>query len=339
MESPQKPKERFEFPSFEHFVVRTEQKENPRRMPYIVCGITMESWQKDFNNQLRNHLRTLLQTASINKEVIDTEPNRKFLQTAWHRDNYLYFNGVYFPFRWIDSKGRNRPEREALVLNEGSWKDIKEDSYRNRILTDINEGLFTIGEGGIYFPDHDNNTLFISDAIIAEEGNLTQQELHEKIIEIHKKIFGDAIEILVLPYPDNGKHIDTHLSVIPNTKILLIENNYYEKLGGSVELKQIEKLGYRVVKIPPTSMMQCPLNILYLENTKGEISAFVNPQTPDMVKTTLRDNKITVYEIDADIANTLDASLGGVRCITNELHSIDPSFLLKLGLKQVPLDS
>jgi N-dimethylarginine dimethylaminohydrolase len=334
MESPQKPNERFKFPSFDHFVIRTEQKENPRRMPFISCSITSESWQTNFNNQLRNSLRELLQTASVNKEVINTEPSRDFLRTAWQRDNYLYFNGVYFPYRWIDTKGRNRPEREAYVLSRAGIKEITIDT--GRFFTDRNEGLFTVGEGGIYFPDHDNNTLFISDGIIAEEGSLSQKELYEKITELHKKIFGENIEMIILPQPDNTNHLDTHLSVIPNTKIILIENSYYDKLQQSANLEQLRKLGYEPIQISSTNM-QCPLNILYLEKSLGKICAFINPRIPESVKEILRAHKIDVYELDVVIAEDLDNHLGGIRCITNELHTKDPAFLRKLGLNKTDL--
>jgi hypothetical protein len=327
--------ENMKFSSFEDFAVKTESKENPRNMPYVVCsGIAAtREYQEMMNNDLRNDLSRLLKESSMDKEIIEIEPARDFLKTSWQRDNFLYFNGTYFPWRWVDTKGQNRPEREAYVLSLMGMKEgLKAESYTRRIFKDVQEGVFAVGEGGLYFPDHDNNTLLISDGIIAEEGFLSKEELHEKIKETHKKIFGNNINIGILPRPDNTPHIDTHLSVIPKTKIALIEHDYYKKLEQLGKMDELIKLGYDVVKIPPVEI-RCPLNILYLENSNGEMCAFLNPKVPLFVKNILESNNIATYDMNDKIADRLDDGDGSIRCVTNEIHSKDPSFLRKLGFK------
>jgi len=338
MESPKKAKERFKFPSFEHFVVRTEQKENPRRMPYITCSAASvhgENARRDFGTAIEEELIHLFQQSAMDKKFITLEPQRKFLETSWRRDNFLYFNGVYFPYRWVDTQGRVRPEREALVLDISGIKETKGEHYMPRILTDLKEWTLAVGEGGLYFPDHDNNTLLISEGILEDRGvgPLMKKKFHGKIEEIHKKIFGDDIQIIILPQPDNGSsHIDTHISVIPRTKMALVEYDYYQKLSESGELKKLMQAGYETIQIPKNSL-KCPLNILYLENDAGKTCAFINPAIPQEAKDMLREHDLEVTELNKFVASVLDEHEGGIRCVTNELHSKDTAFLRKLGFK------
>jgi len=323
------------FSSFENFIVKTEQKENPRKMPYLACsGVTATKEQQTMvNSALHLDLQRLLQESSTDKEIINIDPSRDFLKTAWQRDSFLYFNGVYFPWRWIDTKEQNRPEREAHVLSFMGLKEgLAPDTYRKRIFKDINEGILAIGEGGLYFPDHDNNTLFISDGIIAEEGFLSKEELDNKITNTHQKIFGNDIEVMILPRPENTPHIDTHVTVIPKTKIALLENEYYKKIDQSGDLEKLKGIGYETAKIPPSDV-QCPLNILYVENREGKTVAFLNSKSPSFVKNILRNHDIESYGINQEIADGLDMNFGSIRCVTSEFHSKDPEFLRKMGFK------
>lgn len=323
------------FTSFENFIVKTEQKENPRNMPYLACSATASDGEgrEMLNNALRNELRRLLKLSSMDKELVEMEPGRDFLKTAWQRDAFLYFNGTYFPWRWIDASGQNRPEREAYVLNAMGFKDgVNVEKLFSRIITDAHERVFAVGEGGIYFPDHDNNVLFISKSIVTEEDITPKEGVYEKVQTIHEEIFGNDIQTIILPHPRYTPHLDTHLSVVPKTKIALLEHDFFEQLDQSGDLNKLKKTGYETVKTPKANI-HCPLNILYLENDQGMVSAFMNPFVPTKVKNILKNNNIESYELDEALAANLDAGQGGMRCVTNELHRNDPEFLRKIGFK------
>lgn len=323
------------FSAFENFIVKSEQKENPRNMPYLTCSVTVPDGEKQegINNALRNEVRRLLKTSSMDGELIEMEPARDFLKTVWQRDAFLYFNGTYFPLRWIDASGQNRAEREAYVLSAMGFNDrIDVNKLIPRIVTDARERVFAVGEGGLYFPDHDNKTLFISKGIVTEEENLPKESVYETVQNIHSEIFGNDIQTIILPHPESTSHLDTHLSVIPKTKVALLEYDFYEKLALTGDLNKLKHFGYEPIKIPKANI-QCPLNILYLENSQGKIAALMSPFVPTKVKDMLMNNNIESYEIDKDLAINLDIGEGGVRCVTNELHSKDPSFLRKIGFK------
>ncbi len=327
------------FVPFERFAVKTEQKENPRQMPYLSYSLAMpdENTRNIINNEIRKDLDQLFKQSSMDKILIETRPMRQFLKTAWQRDSYLYFNGTYFSWRWVDTKGQSRPERESFVLLMAGAKSYSRDKSLESIIkrtnTDTNEAILAMGEGGLYFPDHDNKTLFVSESIVSEGNPFSKEETDNKIKEMHKKIFGEDIQVEVLPSPDGTPHMDTHFSVIPNTKKALIENGYYEKIKNSGKLKNLEELGYEPIQIPPSSI-NCPLNILYLENSSGKICAYLHPDTPSFVKDTLKNNKIGVYEMSEFLAGVVDNNEGGMRCMTNELNSKDPKFLNKIGFNE-----
>ena len=324
------------FVSFERFAIHSEQKENPRKMPYISYSLASpnEEDRNIVNNIIKDDLENLFKRSSVNKSIIEIKPERQFLKTSWQRDSYLYFNGTYFPWRWVDTKEQSRPEREAWVLSASGVKEnVNLGSVFNRVMENKEEAVFAIGEGGLYFPDHDNKTLFVSKGIVAEGNPLSEEITTKKIKEMHKKIFGQDIQVETLSQPNETPHIDTHFSVIPNTKKALIENAYYEKLKRTNELKKLVELGYEPIQIPPSSI-NCPLNILYLENSFGKICAYFHPNTPSAVKDMLSDNKIEIYEISKSLANIVDSNQGGMRCITNELNSKDPKFLSKIGFKE-----
>jgi len=324
------------FVPFERFAVKSEQKENPRSMPYLSYSLAHpdEENKKIVNNMIKEDLEKLFKESSVDKDLLELKPMRQFLKTAWQRDSYLYFNGTYFPWRWVDTKGQSRPERESYVLLASGLKEnINFESILKRYSKNTNEAVFAMGEGGLYFPDHDNKTLFVSKGIVAEGNPLSSEETDIKIKEMHKKIFGEEIQVETLTNPDNTPHIDTHFSIIPNTKKALIENNYYEKLKKLNELKKLEALGYEPMQIPPSSL-ECPLNILYLENSSGKICAYLHPDIPPFVKKVLVDNKIEVYSMSKFLADVVDRNQGGMRCITNELNSKDPKFLNKMGFNE-----
>jgi hypothetical protein len=210
------------FALLEDFLVKTEQKENPRKMPYIYLSnqqITEEGIS--FGAQKIAEL-----ISSMGKEVVTMNEVRKFLKNGWPRDNYLYFNGIYFPYRFLDGEGRYRTEYEALVTNR-NFKNELEFSKTSRIHK--YDPIIAVGEGGGYFPDHDNNTLFVSKGIIINKKRDTEYELDDKIKRLHRKIFGDNVNIIIIPSPEGTSHIDTHLTVLPNTKIVFVENNYYHQ--------------------------------------------------------------------------------------------------------------
>ncbi|MBI4087102.1 hypothetical protein HY416_03960 [Candidatus Kaiserbacteria bacterium] len=322
------------FSMFEDFAIRTERKENPRTMPYVLCSVSAFSGQRErISRMLKDDMERLFRESSTQKEVVTVEPAREFLQTVWQRDSYLYFNGVYFPWRWIDTKGQNRPEREAYVLKMMGMKDsVSLEKVLPRILTDRDEGMFAMGEGGLYFPDHDNNTLFISRGIVAEEGTLSEEELTKRLTDMHKHIFGDDIDVTVLPQPDTTPHLDTHFSVIPRTKIALFENGYYGKAEGAGAMETLDQLGYESVQTPP-SVLSRPLNIFYMENDAGTVCAYVYPSINESVRDLLHQNNVETYDMSPALGNILDAQEGGPRCITNEVHTKDPAFIRNLGFK------
>lgn len=324
------------FVPFERFAVKAELKENPRLMPYLSYSIAMpdEENKNIVNNLIKEDLERLFEESEMNKTLLETKPMRQFLKTTWQRDSYLYFNGTYFPWRWVDTKGQSRPEREAFVLSmSGAKENVNLESVFKRVSKDTDEAVLAMGEGGLYFPDHDNKTLFISRGIVSEGNPFSNEETDKKVKEMHKKIFGEEIEVEVFPQPDDTPHLDTHFSIIPNTKKALIENKYYEKIKRLNELKKLEELGYEPIQIPPSSL-KCPLNILYLENSSGKICAYLHPGTPLFVKETLANNKIGVYKMSEFLADAIDQNEGGMRCITNELDSKDSTFLSKIGFRE-----
>jgi N-dimethylarginine dimethylaminohydrolase len=329
-----KPRENIKFGSFENFIVRTENKENPRKMPYLTCSLASPNEQSRQENieMMSKELSRLLEESNMEKEIVKLEPSRDFLKTAWQRDNFLYFNGNYFSWRWIDTQGKNRPEREAHVLNAEGVKSMSPNIYMPRIQKDKQEGVMAIGEGGMYFPDYDNNTLFISENIMGDKGNLSKLDTHNKITEIHKKIFGEDIEVNILPSSGITTHIDTHLSIIPKTKIAIFEHKYFKKVEGLGYMDNLKKLGYEVVQAPLASII-CPLNILYLENNNGKTVAFLHPETPQLVKDLLKERDIGVFEVNKNIMHILDTNLGGIRCATSELGTKNPTILRKIGYK------
>lgn len=73
---------------------------------------------------------------------------------------------------------------------------------------------------------------------------------------------------------------------------------------------------------------------MYLENSKGNICAYLHPLTPVLVKEELRKNKIEVFEISEFLGNIADVNFGGIRCMTNELNSNNPQLINKLGYKK-----
>jgi len=103
-----------------------------------------------------------------------------------------------------------------------------------------------------------------------------------------------------------------------------------EKLG---ELEKIKEMGYKPIQIPNTSV-NCPLNILYLENSFGDLCAFLNPRSHPFIKDILINNKIKVYTVSEFLSNFIDNKQGGIRCLTNELYSKDIKFLNKLGFQK-----
>lgn len=322
------------FSSYENFKISSESKENPQSMPYISFFLPPSPNEGDAIDDILSSDIKLIKEANLGKIILKPEPFRKFLKTTWMRDNFLYFNGVYFPWRFIDAKGQNRAEREAFVIGEMGIKDVPIDAIKKRMFTDSQEAILAIGEGGLYFPDHENKNLFISEEIICEDGIKGKEAVYEKIKEFHYKIFGDDIQITILPSPDNTNHIDTHLSIIPGTKKALIENAYYEKLKTLGKLEIFSKLGYETIQIPKTQI-NCPLNILYLKN-ESKKCAFLFPHTPDLVKNMLKEHGIEIYETSETLEQILDINMGGIRCITNETHTMDKNFLSKLGLQITP---
>lgn len=323
------------FTSFENFILRSERNENPLDMPYVSCSVSTPSDErhKDINEMLHEDLNRMFKESGVDKEIIGKEVRRDFLKDVWQRDKYLYFNSTYFPWRWVDTKGQVRPEREAYVLKVSGRKDsLNTEALFKRLSKDDHEGVLAIGEGGLYFPDHYNKTLLISRGIISEYGNLSDQDLDRKIKEMHMTIFGDDIKIGILPQPNNTPHLDTHLTVVPGTQIALLEHQYYKKVELSGELEVMKELGYTLVQIPESSI-NCPLNIMYQKNSQGNICAFMNSRTPDFVKDILLENGISSYEMSEDIASALDDNDGGLRCVTNELSTKDPKLVKKLGFE------
>lgn len=318
------------FAQFESFAIEAKNKESPREMPYLTFSLALpnEESRNIVNNLIKEDLNRLFGESQVDKTLLETKPERQFLKTTWQRDSYLYFNGIYFPWRWVNTKGQVRPEREAFVLStQGMNENINLENIYKRVLKDGQEEVLAMGEGGLYFPDHDNKTLFISSAIAPKEKS---SELDNKIIEMHKKVFGNDIEVCILPSPDTTPHIDTHFSIIPKTKKALIENGYYEKLKQSNKLEELANLGYESIQIPTTSI-NCPLNILYLENSTNEIVAFLHPDTPNFVIEKLKSNNIKSFKISDYLAEVVDNNEGGMRCMTNELDSKDSKFLSKIG--------
>ena len=325
------------FSSFENFIVKIEKHENPRQMPFLSYFAASHDQQDTVNDFIKEDLEKVLQESSMDKELVSINPTRTFLKGAWSRDSFLYFNGVYFPFRWIDCNGNNRPEREAYVLKTGlavgemDFPGIDSEKVYRRMFTDREASMFSIGEGGLYYPDHDNNTLFISNGVVVENGIYSMKEHYQQIKDLHHAIFGKDINIIIFPCPENTPHIDTHLTVIPKTKTLLIDHNYCYEVQEAGCIEELQQLGYKIVVVPP-SRINCPLNILYLENAKGEVGAYMNPAVSKEVKQLLLEHGIKSYDISSEVADGLDNSVGGVRCITNELYTNKPEFLKKLGL-------
>jgi len=196
---------KIKFVSFEKFAIKTEQKENPSKMPflsYFLPGHNDVS-NNSINKIVKEELSRLFKESSINKELFKVKQMRQFLKNSWQRDSFLYFNGTYFPHRWVDTKGQARPERESFVLLMYGKKIKKEgiESIYKRSLVDNQETVLAMGEGGLYFPDHDNKTLFISRGIVCQGNSFSEEKIDNKITEMHKKIFGEEIKVITLTQP------------------------------------------------------------------------------------------------------------------------------------------
>ncbi len=326
---------RVKFTSYEHFIVRTEQPEEPREMKFLTTyAADRQGMESESNRLFREELERLIAASGAEKQIASIEQKRVFLKRAWQRDAYLYFNGVYFPWRWIDTKGQNRPEREAYVIDKMNLKPgSKVPRFPLRVETDSDEGILAIGEGGNYVPDSDNKILLFSSGAIGDMGAYSKEELEQKAIGLHQSIFGADIEPIMLPKPaDHLPHIDTHVSIVPKTKIVLLDHEYYDVAAYAGGVQKLVDHGYAVTRTEPARVF-CPLNILYLERPDKSLVAFMNPEVTPDVKKILKDNSIECFDVDPLIAHELDVRLGNIRCVTNELPSLDPDLIRRLGFQ------